>query len=62
MVGGDSIHFLGLLRDAAKKVAAAHYDGNLDLERVDFGQLRGNFVNSRGLDAKALACGQRLAG
>ena len=62
MVGGNAVHFFRLLGNTAKEIPAANHDRNLDIERVDFRQLGGNFMDPGGLNAKALACSQRLAG
>ena len=62
MIGGDAVHFFGLFGDAAKEIAAAHHDGDLDAEIVDVGEFRGDFVDASGIDAETLAGGQSFAG
>jgi hypothetical protein len=62
MVGGDAVHFFRLLGNPAKEIPAANHDRDLDIERADFRQFSGNFMDPGGLNAKALARRQRLAG
>ena len=60
VVGGNAVHVLRLLGDAAKKVAAPHHDGDLDPARGDLGHLRGDLVDARDIDAETPARGQRF--
>ena len=62
VVGGDAVHFLGLLGHAAKEISAADDDGNLDAQGVNVRQFSGDFVDAQGIDAETLVRGQGLAG
>ena len=57
VISGDAVHLLGLLGDAAKKIAAADHDGDLDTETVDFGELGGDLVDPLVVDTKTLSSG-----
>ena len=60
VVGGDAVHLLGLLGDAAKEISPAHDDGDLDIQCAHFGQFGGNFVHAGSVHAETLAGGQCL--
>ena len=62
VIGGDAVHLLGLFGDAAKEVAAADYDGDLDPGPVDLTDFSRDFVHPLVVDSKALPGGQCLAG
>ncbi len=42
VVGGDPVHFLGLLSHAAKEIAASDNNPDLDTQRVNIGNLAGD--------------------
>ncbi len=62
MIGGNPVHFFGLLGHAAKKIPSADHDRNLNSQGSHVSQLRGNFVNAKRIDAETLGRGQGLAG
>ena len=61
VVGGHAVHFLGLLGDAAKEVAAADYDADLHTQRVNFGEFAGNLGNLFSVQAKPARASQGLS-
>ena len=61
VIAGDAIHAgLGQAR-AAKDVAAADHDAELDAEPDDLGDLGGDAADDGGVDAVVLAAEQRFA-
>src|ERR1700728_2311591 len=62
LIGGDAVHVLGLLGDAAKEIAPTNYDRQLYAQLVDVFEFGCDLVNALDLHAKALVCRQSLAG
>ena len=62
VIGGNTVHGLGLFGYAAEEIAAADHDRDLDAQTMNFSQLRGNFVHTLVLDTKPLVAGQRFTG
>ena len=61
MVAGDAVAALRGDRDAAKDVAAADDDADLDAHRPRLGDVGGDAVDDRDVDAEMLLAHQRLA-
>src|SRR5689334_4170733 len=61
VVSGDTVHVSRLFSDAAKEVAAAHHDGNLDSQGMHIGDLSSDAVYPVYIDTKALARRQGLS-
>jgi hypothetical protein len=62
VVGGDAVHVLGLVGDAAKKVPAADHDGQLHAQLVNVRQFGGDFVDARRIHTKPLIGSQGFSG
>ncbi len=62
MIGGDAVHVLSLVGDAAKKIASTDDDCKLDAQLVNVGKFGRDFMNAFGVDAEALIGGEGLAG
>ena len=62
MVAGHPVAALGRHGDAAEDVAAADDDGDLDAQRARLGDVGGDAVDDRDVDAEMLLAHQRLAG
>ena len=61
MVGSDTVHIDGLLRDAAEEISTADDDTHLASKCMDGCKFFGNFVNEDRVDPEAAACGQGLS-
>jgi hypothetical protein len=62
VVAGDAVATLGCHRDTAEDVAAADHDADLDAELPRLGDVGGDLVGDRDVDAEPLRAHQRLAG
>ena len=62
LIGGDAVHFLGLLGHAAKEISAADDDGDVNAQRLHIRQFGRNFVDSQGIHAETLIGRQGLTG
>jgi len=52
VIGGDAVHVLSLVGDAAKKIASTDDDCKLDAQLVNVGKFGRDFMNAFGVDAK----------
>src|ERR1700757_2251569 len=54
VIGGYTIHVLGLLRDAAEEISATHYDRDLHAKLLHIGDLSCDAMDALRGDTKAL--------
>ena len=62
VVGGDAVHAVGGVRDAAKDVAAAHHDAHFNPEGVGFADLFGQIVGEGAVYSEGLGSEERFSG
>ncbi len=62
VIGGNPVHLFGLFSHAPEEIASAHHDSDLDAQRSNVRQFRGDFVNAKRIDTETLGRGQSLAG
>ena len=62
MIRRNTIHLPGLLSNPAKEVPATNHNRDLHSQRMDIGQLCGDFVNPQRIHTETLVSCQGLTG